>query len=295
VPASIKAINEKLVAGQHTIALEFIVTPPAVGDDATADKLQIKELIQKQTSYFRGSSADRVHNIQVAASRFHGVLVPPGSTFSMSDTMGDVSLDNGYAEALIIQDGRTIQGVGGGVCQVSTTLFRTVFFAGFPVVERYAHAYRVHYYEQTATGSDSKLAGLDATVYVPLVDFQFSNNTPYWLLMEVYVNPGNSSITWKFYSTSDGRKVDWNTTGPQNIVKPPEPLLKQNNSLAANEVNQIDWAAEGSDITVNRTVTRNDGSVLFQDTITTHYQPWRAIYEYGPETSPQVLDELKRR
>ena len=64
--------------------------------------------------------------------------------------MGEVSLDNGYTEALIIYNGRTIEGVGGGVCQVSTTLFRTAFFAGFPIAERYPHAYRVSYYEKTA-------------------------------------------------------------------------------------------------------------------------------------------------
>ena len=107
----------------------------------------------------------------------------------MASAIGDITLDNGFAEALIIIGGQTIKGVGGGVCQVSTTLFRTAFFAGFPIVERYAHAYRVGYYEQRSNGShDPSLAGLDATVYVPLVDFKFQNDTPYWLLMETYVN-----------------------------------------------------------------------------------------------------------
>ena len=93
-----------------------------------------------------------MQNIQIAASRFHGLLVPPGATFSMAQQIGDISLDNGYAEAPIIVGDRTINGVGGGVCQVSTTLFRTAFFAGFPIVDRTPHAYRVGYYEQTATG-----------------------------------------------------------------------------------------------------------------------------------------------
>ena len=107
----------------------------------------------------------------------------------MGDALGDVSLDTGYAEALIIYGNRTIQGVGGGVCQVSTTLFRTAFFGGYPVVERYPHAYRVSYYEYTAGGDvDPDLAGLDATVFTPVVDFRFTNDTPYWLLMETYVN-----------------------------------------------------------------------------------------------------------
>ena len=72
----------------------------------------------------------------------------------MGEAIGDISLDNGYAEALIIYNGQTITGVGGGVCQVSTTLFRTAFYGGYPIVERHEHAYRVYYYEQTATGHD---------------------------------------------------------------------------------------------------------------------------------------------
>ena len=142
----------------------------------------------------------RDQNIQAASARFHGVLVAPGEVFSMGQTLGDVSLDNGFAEALIIYGGRTIKGVGGGVCQVSTTLFRTVFFSGYPVVQRFAHAYRVNYYEKVAGNRyDSRLAGLDATVFVPLVDFKFKNDSTSWLLMETYVNAKNSTLTWKFY------------------------------------------------------------------------------------------------
>jgi hypothetical protein len=192
------------------------------------------------------------------------------------------NLDNGYAEALIILGGQTITGVGGGVCQVSTTLFRTVYFAGYPILERYAHAYRVGYYEQTSGGRDQNLAGLDATVFVPLVDFKFKNDTPYWLLMETYVN-SNQSLTWKFYSTKDGRVVNHTTTGPTNTIEAPDPLYRENPELEKGKIEQVDWAAEGATVVVKRTVTRG-GVVLYNDTITTVYQPWRAVYEYGPGT-----------
>jgi len=150
----------------------------------------------------------------------------------MAQTLGDISLDNGYAEALIIMGGKTIQGVGGGVCQVSTTLFRTVFYAGFPVVERVPHAYRVKYYEQTPNDRNNPaLAGLDATVFVPLVDFQFTNDTSHWLLMETSVDAAHYNLTWKFYSTSDGRTVNFTTTGPINIVPAPPPVYTENPDL----------------------------------------------------------------
>jgi vancomycin resistance protein YoaR len=279
---SISAITEGLLAGEHAITLAINIEHPAVTDDATTDQLDIHELVWMETSYFYGSSPERIQNIRAAAARFHGLLVPPGATFSMAEALGDISLDNGYAEALIIFGDQTITGVGGGVCQVSTTLFRTVFHAGFPILERHAHAYRVSYYEQRPSGgNDSNLAGLDATVYVPLVDLKFINDTQSWLLMETYVH--SSSITWKFYSTSDGRSVDWQTTGPMNPVEAPEPVYRENPDLEKGEINQIDWEAEGADVVVTRSVYR-DGVLLFQDTFRTHYLPWQAVFEYGPGT-----------
>jgi vancomycin resistance protein YoaR len=280
IEASIQSINEKLVKGEHSIALIFKENKPTLTDDMTGDQLGIRELVQSTTTYFYGSSKERVQNIRTAASRFNGLMVAPGQTFSMAEALGDVSLDNGYAEALIIYGDQTIKGVGGGVCQVSTTLFRTVFFAGLQIDERHAHAYRVYYYEQRSNGSsDPNLAGLDATVFVPLVDFKFTNDTPYWLLMETYVD--GYSLTWNFYSTSDGRIVNWESTGPTNLVEPPEPLYRENPDLSKDEIKQVDWAATGADITVTRSVSR-DGNIILQDQFRTLYQPWRAIYEYGP-------------
>ncbi len=284
VETSIQSIQQKLTLGQHSIPLEFTINKPAVTDDMTGDQLGIRELVHSETSYFYGSASSRVQNIQIASARFHGLLIAPGETFSMSDAMGDVSLDNGYAEALIIIGGRTIKGVGGGVCQVSTTLFRAAFFAGFPIVERHAHAYRVSYYEKVKGNRiDPNLAGLDATVYFPLVDFKFTNDTPYWLLMETYVNPSSSSLTWKFYSTKDGRSVDWTTTGPTNKTPAPDPVYRENPDLSKGEIKQVEWPSEGADILVNRSVYR-DGALYFQDSYSTHYQPWGEVFEYGPGT-----------
>ena len=181
--------------------------------------------------------------------------------------MGDVSLDNGFAEALIIYGGRTIKGVGGGVCQVSTTLFRTVFNAGFPVVERTPHAYRVCYYEQTAGGAvdPSAWPGWMQRFISRWWISNLRTTTPYWILMETYISSAGS-LTWKFYSTSDGRTVTWDTTGVTNVVPAPSPLFEENPELSKNEMKQVDWAANGADVTVTRTVMR-DGGVLFQDRV----------------------------
>ena len=295
VNASIATINDALFRGEHTVSLVINEAQPKIPGAATGQELGITELIASETSYFYGSSQERIQNIKSAAERFHGVMIAPGEIFSLGAAMGDVSLENGFAEALIIFGGRTIKGVGGGVCQVSTTLFRAVFNAGFPVVERYSHAYRVSYYEMTASGAvDPDLAGLDATVYFPLVDFKFKNDSPYWILMETYVNESGRSLTWKMYSTSTGRTVSWNTTGPVNIVPAPPPLLEENPELKKNEMKQVDYAANGADVTVTRTVSQ-DGAVLFQDQFVTHYEPWQAICEFGPDSrNPEKLAAEKK-
>lgn len=282
VEPTIEQINARIAEGEHEIDLVFDYELPAATSDTRARELGITELVSTNTSYFYGSSTGRIQNIATAAAQFHGVLVAPGETFSMANIIGDISLDNGYAEALIIFGDRTIKGVGGGVCQVSTTLFRAAFFGGFQIDQRYSHAYRVYYYELSASGSqNNNLAGLDATVYVPLVDFKFTNDSDNWLLMETIVNAPARSITWNFYSTGDGRTVEWTTTGLTNRVKPPEPLYIENPDLAKNEINQVDWAVDGADVSVTRTVLRGSETV-HADVFKTHYQPWRAVYEYGP-------------
>jgi vancomycin resistance protein YoaR len=289
VTASREAVTQGLLQGEHAIPLVVTLAQPEVTDDMTAASLGITGLVESYTSYFGGSSAARMQNIDAARKQFHGLLVPPNTTFSMADALGDVSLENGYAEALIIYNGRSITGVGGGVCQVSTTLFRTAYYGGYPIVERHEHAYRVYYYEQTATGYDTGLAGLDATVYVPLVDLKFTNDRPYWLLMETYFYQNEQKLEWKFYSGDDGRTVDVQNLGLQNVVPAPDPLFEENPDLGSDQMKQVDWSADGADIMVTRVVSRG-GQALFTDSIRTHYEPWQAVCQYGPGTTdPETL------
>lgn len=292
ISETIKNLNESIKAGSHEALLAFDIEQPTVTDNKTGADLGVTELVYQYTTYFYGSAPDRVQNIKAAASSFHGLLVPPGGVLSMADELGDISLDNGYAEALIIFGGETIKGVGGGVCQVSTTLFRTAYFAGYPIIERHPHSYRVGYYEQTSSGGHNpNLAGLDATVFVPLVDFKFKNDTESWLLMETYVT-NNTALTWKFYSTKDGRSVEHHTTGPTDIVEAPDDLFRENPELAKGVIRQVDWAAEGAKVVVSR-IVRRGGEVIYNDTFTTIYEPWRNIFEFGPGTENMPPEKKK--
>jgi len=283
IAMTLVAMEETILNGGHKTPIEFDYTNPPVTDDTTGDEIGIIELVHAETSYFYGSDSARVQNIQTAASELHGILVPPNSSFSMAAHMADVTLDNGYAEAWIIYGDQTIKGVGGGVCQVSTTLFRTAFFAGLPVEERHPHAYRVYYYEkQYGNTINTNLSGLDATVYLPVVDLVFRNDTDQWILIESYVIPSSSSITFKFYGTSDNRQVNWSTTGLTDIEPEPDAVYRFNEDLSEGQIKQVDWGIAGGKVTVYREVTK-DGVYYFDDTFYTQYQAWRDVYEYGKE------------
>lgn len=290
IEATLINISSAIQDGRHEAEAVIKISPPEVLANANGQDLGITELAQSQYTYFFGSSAERIQNIQASAAAFHGLLIAPGETFSISENIGDIDIDNGYAEAAVIVGGETVQGVGGGVCQVSTTLFRAAFNYGLPIKERHQHAYRVFYYERLANGNiDPSLAGLDASVYIPILDLKFTNDTPYWILMETYVTP--PSIQWKFYSTKVNRYVDWKTSGLQNITQPEPPLYRVNTALATGEVDQVDWEVDGADVDIVRTVYNPDGSVHLQDRFVTNYEPWQAIYEYGPGTPGMPPEE----
>src|SRR3989304_4111718 len=190
------------------------------------NNLGIKELIGRGSSRFSGSIANRIHNVSLAASRFKGVLVEPGATFSFNDVLGDVSDFTGYKQAYIIKDGKTVLGDGGGVCQVSTTLFRAVLNAGLPIIEPRAHAYRVGYYEQDSP------PGLDATVFDPTTDLKFINDPPGHILIQTIFNPKESMLIFEIYGTSDGRVSSLTKSVVTSVTPPPEDLYVDDPALA---------------------------------------------------------------
>ena len=251
---------------------------PTVHSGATAEELGITELVSESTTWFYGSADERMHNIARSASNFYGIVIAPGEEFSFNQFLGEVSADQGYEQGLIIAGGRTIEGIGGGVCQVSTTAFQAAFWAGYPITERWEHGYRVGYY------NDGEGPGMDATVYSPIIDLRFINDTPYHLLIENYYSEANSSLTFKFYSTGLGREIVKEGPIIENVVPAKVDIWEPNEEFETGEIEQVDWAVEGADVTVGRSVFNASGDLIRQDTFVSNYIPWQNIYQYGPGT-----------
>src|SRR5680860_200968 len=246
---------------------------PEITTDNVND-MGIKEKIGSGTSLFQHSISGRIFNIALAAARINGVLVAPGEVFSFNKTLGDVSSFTGYKQAYVILGGRTVLGDGGGVCQVSTTLFRAILDAGLPIVERQAHAYRVGYYEQDSP------PGLDATVYSPSPDLKFKNDTDNYILIQSFVDPNVLRLTFVLYGTKDGREVSMTKPVITSQTPPPPPLYQDDPTLPKGEVKQVDFAAWGARVYFTRTV-KKDGKEIISDKFVSNYRAWQDIYLKG--------------
>jgi len=283
VAATVAAIEAAIIAGEKQIELPVRLVKPDVASEDAAN-FGIKELIARGTTKFAGSSKARVKNIEVAASKFVGVVIPPGGIFSFNKYVGDVTAANGFEDSLIIAGDRTAVGVGGGVCQVSTTLFRTSFFGGFPTVERWAHGYVVGWYGKP---------GIDATVYTPKVDFKFKNTTDAYLLVKPIVDTKQGTITFEFYGTDPGWEVEVGEPKYTNRQPPPPPLYIEDPTMPPGKVVQIDWAVEGLDVEVPRKVWDKDGNLIIDEVLKSSYKPWQAKFRFGPGYQPPPGAEVK--
>ena len=290
----IDATTENLLATiestDRTIPFVINEVVPTVHSNVTGAELGITELISPTaTTYFGGSSPERMTNIARSASNFYGIVIAPGEQFSFNEYLGEISEEQGYSRGLIIAGGRTIEGIGGGVCQVSTTLFQAAFWAGYSIDERWQHAYRVGYYEG-GTGPDGQInIGMDATVYSPIVDLKFTNNTPHHLLIENYYNERYQSLTVKFYSTSMGRTVERNVSIWGETPAKPD-IYEYRADYEGDDLNQVDWANEGAFVSVERVVYNAEGNVRERSNFNSSYVPWANIYEYGPDFAGTIPD-----
>ncbi|MFN3334241.1 MAG: VanW family protein, partial [Caldilinea sp.] len=272
VDATVAAVRDAIAnnAGEAPLVIKSVA--PAVDMNRIAE-MGIRERVASGRSYFAGSSASRIRNIEVAARHFEGVVIPPNGIFSFNNIVRDVSSANGFEDSLVIWGDRTAVGVGGGVCQVSTTVFRAAYEGGFPIVERYNHGYVVDWYGEP---------GLDATIFTPTVDFRFRNDTGAYLLIDPVVDSANGVITFNFYGTRPNRTVTVSKPEITDVIKPEAPVYTVDESLAPGQIKQVEWQKDGMTVTVTRTIVEN--GTTRTDTLRSKYQPWRAVYLVGPST-----------
>ena len=238
--AGLEAIKTALAdthAENISINIPTVTLPPTI-TSTDADRLGITQFLGEGRTSFAGSPKNRIFNIKRAIEQFQGVIIAPGEDFSFVKRLGEVDGEHGYLPELVIKRGKTEPEFGGGICQVSTTLFRAALNTGQKITERRNHAYPVSYY---------KPYGMDATVYVPKPDFRFTNNTKGHILIQVAIE--GSELVFRFYGTPDGRAIS--IDGPHILESHPDGSMKT---------------------IFTEKVTAADGTVLIDDSFKSAYE-----------------------
>ena len=261
----------RAAAGQpRTVLLRTRKTSPAI-TTPMARAMHVKERISTYTTYYSAGNRPRVNNIHLLGDSLDGKLVAPGATFSFNGAVGERTAAKGYKEANAIVDGKLVPQLGGGICQVGTTLFNAVFISGFSVVERHNHSFYISHYPK----------GRDATVSWGGPDLKFKNDSEDWVLISVSYTSG--SITMSLYGTDPGYKVTSVTTPFTN--ERPFPTEKTKDPKLEVGVKVIeDPGVTGRTCTVTRTVKKG-GEVVREDTFKSVYRPKIEIVRVG--TKPQ--------
>lgn len=223
----------------------------------------IREIIAVGESNFAGSSEGRRQNIRSGSGKFNGVIVPRGSRFNFNSILEDVDAENGFVPELVIKGNETTKEQGGGVCQVSTTVFRAALTGGLPIAARRSHSYAVPYY---------KPYGLDAAIYLGQLDFRFNNDTPGDILIQTFMD--GDDLYFVFYGTKDDRRVQLEGPFISNYKKAPEPIIEKSDELPWGETKLMAPHHDGFDTEWWRFVTNN--GITKRERFASSYRPWPA-------------------
>ncbi len=205
-------LRQGILANMSEISLQPKIITPAITVEKI-NSLGVNQRIAVGESNFTGSTLARIQNIKVSSKIYNGLIIAPHQTFSFNMLLGDVTASTGYAPEKVIKNNKIEYEYGGGICQVSTTLFRAAILAGFPIIERKNHAFPVHYYEPQ---------GFDATIYPGVSDLRFINDSANPVLIQTHITGKN--LFFEIYGTSDGRKVTM--AGPYQYDIQPDGSMK---------------------------------------------------------------------
>jgi vancomycin resistance protein YoaR len=241
---------------------------PAKLSTAAARALHISGIVSTYTTVF-GGVPNRIHNVELVSHLVDNKLIAPGATFSFNKTTGERNASKGFLVAPVIVNGELTTGLGGGVCQVSTTVFNAAFEAGLKITERTNHALYISHYPQ----------GRDATVNYPDVDLKFVNDTGSWMLLRTFVS--SSSLTVSLFGTPVHRKVTSTVTplvqhGVPPVKKTIDPSLKPGEKVVD------DPGSPALSTSVTRDVYTADGKLLYHDTWYSSYRALPKLVRIGP-------------
>ncbi len=229
------------------------------------------------TSTFYGSPPFRVANIINGASKLHLTYIQPGESFDFNRRVGDITAQTGFVDGYIIRDGLLEKDVGGGICQVSTTMFRAAYESGLPIQQRNFHSYRVHYYDPV---------GYEATVFAPYKNLKYQNDTGAPLFIQASWNIRRSTLSFFFFGAKPDRTSSVSRPVVWKVVQPPATRWVADSAIAPGRLKVLSGPERGMNVRIDRVVRMNTGEIR-RDSTSSYYVPWGAIYAINP-SDPRV-------
>ena len=274
VPRSAKALLHAALVPEPALRSATIVVESVQADRSAAEAkaMNIKGLVASYQTFY-GGDPNRIHNVQLVSHLVDKHVIAPGETFSFNATTGARTEDKGFKEAPVIINGELKTGLGGGVCQVSTTVFNAAYEAGLPIVSRTNHALYISHYPQ----------GRDATVNYPDTDLKFTNDTGHWLLLRTWVGP--SSLTVALYGTPVHRRVV-SETAPLVVTGPPPVRKVKDPSLFVGQGAVEESGTPSRKTSVERKVYDANGKLMYDTTFYSSYRGELRIIRVGTKKRP---------
>ncbi len=273
VPATAKALLAAAISPTDRTAALSVSTTTAERTATEAKAMGITGVVGSyHTTY--GGIPSRLHNVALVAQLIDGALIAPGDTFSFNGKTGERTAEKGFQEAPVIINGELQTGLGGGICQVSTTVFNAAYEAGLGIEERTNHALYISHYP----------LGRDATVNYPDLDLKFTNDTDKWLLLRTFVGPG--SLTVNLYGTPQNRRVE-STEQPLRVVGAPKLTRVPDPTLLKGESVVLEYGQPARATSVSRTVYDANGKVLHEDTWYSSYRSEPKVVRVGTKPKPK--------
>ena len=265
------ALLKAIRAGKHQAEAVVKFTSPQRSVKLLAERGVLYHLAGGQSSY-RGSPPFRVRNVLVGADKLDNTFLKPGGELNFNQQVGEISAATGFVKGFVIADGTLEKEDGGGICQVSTTLFRMAYAAGLPITERHAHSHRVEYYDPV---------GLEATVYAPAKNLRFKNDTAHHLFIQASWDEGAATLRFDLFGGKPDRTVKVSKPAVGNFKPPAQPSFSPDPRVRAGGRRLLDVPVQGMTSVIQRTV-RLDGGKVRRDTLKSTYAPWGAVYGVAP-------------
>ncbi|MFO7151768.1 MAG: VanW family protein [Bacillota bacterium] len=259
-------ILKNLWSKERKISVPVITLKPEITQETLA-KMNINEEIVSFSTKFDKSQIERTTNIKLAAEKLKNYIIPPGQVFSFNDAVGERTREHGYKEAPIFANNEVTTGIGGGVCQLSTTLYNLALLADLEIVERSNHSLPVSYVP----------LGRDATVNFGVIDFKFKNTTGEYLLLHTEIK--DNTLTMRFYGS---KKIDKKVDVVSEIEKviPPPVNFKEDPSLEKGKI-IIREGKPGYQVKVWKVITYSNGVQEKKLISTDIYNPIASIIYIG--------------